>query len=300
MGASGSAEAPAGRAAVGAGGSAALGGKGGAAQGAAGTAAVGGRGGAESSGGAAAGNGGAGAQGGAGSERALFWDSFDSDSALDSARYETLSPNCSGTGRIGLDASFGHTGSHALRVDGGAGYCNHVFVRPKLAAALPSPLYVRVFVQVALPLGAGHTTFGALHDMSEDKDLRIGGQNQVLIWNRESDDATLPELSPAGVALSTAFQAGSWHCLEWMVDGSKPEMRTWLDGAAVDGLTLDAEPTADVDRQWSAKTDWHPRLLDLRFGWESYGEQAETLWFDDVAIGPARFGCATAPSPRSP
>jgi len=29
----------------------------------------------------------------------------------------------------------------------------------------------------------------------------------------------------------------------------------------------------------------------LRLGWESYGEGADTLWYDDVAAGNTRNGC---------
>ena len=43
--------------------------------------------------------------------------------------------------------------------------------------------------------------------------------------------------------------------------------------------------------QWSARANWRPRLTDLRLGWESYGEGADTLWFDDVALAPTRVGC---------
>ncbi len=32
-------------------------------------------------------------------------------------------------------------------------------------------------------------------------------------------------------------------------------------------------------------------LKSVRIGWESYGEGADTLWFDDVAVGAARIGC---------
>jgi hypothetical protein len=31
----------------------------------------------------------------------------------------------------------------------------------------------------------------------------------------------------------------------------------------------------------------------VRFGWESYGDQANTLWFDDLAIGASRIGCGS-------
>ena len=62
---------------------------------------------------------------------------------------------------------------------------------------------------------------------------------------------------------------------------------------AVDHLFLDQDgvPTQDIDKQWLNKVGWKPDLVDLKLGWESYGGQDMTLWFDDVAIGPARIGC---------
>jgi hypothetical protein len=134
-------------------------------------------------------------------------------------------------------------------------------------------------------------TFVALHDMREDKDLRLGGQKQVVIWNRESDDATLPELSPTGVMASAALPPGDWHCLEWSIDASARNLQTWLDDRPIAGLTADAQPTPDVDTQWLRKADWQPQPIDVRLGWESYGNDANTLWFDDFAIGTARLHC---------
>src|SRR5262249_26345178 len=133
--------------------------------------------------------------------------------------------------------------------------------------------------------------FVALHDAHDDKDLRLGGQKQVLIWNREVDDATLPELSPTGVALSAAPAAGAWHCIEFSIDTVARSITTYFEGAPVAGLTLDARPSADVDMQWLRRTDWQPDLRDVRFGWESYGSAANTLAFDDLVIGTARTGC---------
>ncbi|MFI7284947.1 hypothetical protein ACIBOV_32295 [Micromonospora chersina] len=42
--------------------------------------------------------------------------------------------------------------------------------------------------------------------------------------------------------------------------------------------------------QWYGCT-WRPRPTDLKIGWESYGGAADTLWFDDVALGASRIGC---------
>ena len=43
-----------------------------------------------------------------------------------------------------------------------------------------------------------------------------------------------------------------------------------------------------TDRQEDSR-EW--KLTDLKLGWESYGEGADTLWYDDVAVGSQRIGC---------
>ena len=245
---------------------------------------------------AAGGNGGSGNAGGVavalGCPDGAFCDSFDAPAAtaLDPARWTTLMPSCSGTGAISLDDQVAHSGKQSVRVQGAAGYCNHVFFAPKTFSA-SDPLYARFFVRFAAPFGASHVTFAALRDGSEGKDLRMGGQSEILIWNRGSDDATLPELSPAGIALSIKPEAAAWLCVELMIDAQERTLRTWVDGEAVAGLVVEGDPTPDVDAQWQRKPDWQPKIEDLKLGWESYGDASNTLWFDDVAFGATRLGC---------
>jgi hypothetical protein len=198
-------------------------------------------------------------------------------------------PNCGGTGTIAVTETQSHSGAHSLEVRGAGGYCNHVF----LATALPDldVIHVRFYVRLDDPLGDGHTTFATLHDASTDKDLRIGGQSSILMWNRETDDATLPELSPAGIAQTVAPTADAWHCLELTLDPTAGTLRTELDGTLVPGLVVDATPTPDIDAQWLRVTNWHPTPVDLKLGWESYAGQPMTLWFDDIAIAATPIGC---------
>jgi hypothetical protein len=202
-------------------------------------------------------------------------------------------PDCQGTGTATVDTSQAHSGTHALKVTGAAGYCNHVFMAPNAELSGVGPVwYGRFYVRHSTALPAQHVTFLALRDAADgNHDLRMGGQNGALQWNRSSDDATLPEQSPAGVALSVPLPVNAWTCVEFLVDGSQGHVQTWVDGAAVAGLQADGTPTHDVDGQWSARANWRPRLTDLRLGWEAYGEGADTLWFDDVALGTARVGC---------
>ncbi|MCI4065742.1 hypothetical protein MRQ36_25565 [Micromonospora sp. R77] len=201
-------------------------------------------------------------------------------------------PDCAGTGAAAVDTATTHAGARAIRIDGGGGYCNHVFVRAtRDLATLGAVRYGRFWVRHHTALPTDHVTLLAMADAADGgKDLRMGGQNAALQWNRASDDATLPEQSPAGVALSVPLPTDRWSCVEFLVDGDRGELRTWLDGTAVAGLTADGVPSHDIDGQWYNRT-WRPRLTDLKLGWESYGGATDTLWFDDVALGASRIGC---------
>ncbi|WP_240796548.1 hydrolase [Streptomyces sp. RFCAC02] len=222
-----------------------------------------------------------------------FCEDFESQTGTQPAgRWATEFPDCSGTGTAAIDSAVAHDGTRSVRVDGGLGYCNHVFVGTDLDdVPAASDLYVRFWVRHTTDLPTQHVTFLAMEDAADQsRDLRMGGQNGMLQWNRESDDATLPEQSPAGVALSVPLPTDTWSCVEFHVDASAGLLDTWVDGTAVTGLTVDGTPTHDIDGQWLNRT-WRPDLTDLRLGWESYGQGTDTLWYDDIAVGTTRTGC---------
>jgi hypothetical protein len=210
----------------------------------------------------------------------------------DPAVWSLTTPSCSGTGTIAVDSE-AHGGAQSVKVSGKGGYCNHVFFANTSAFARPGAtevVYGRFWLRVSAPLGAGHTTFLAMKDDADGgKDLRMGGQNMVLMFNRESDDATLPAMSPAGTAMSASLAASTWTCIELMLDG-QGQLTTWVDGIEIAGLEVDGTPTPDVDEQWLGKP-WAPSLSDFKLGWESYAGQDLDLWFDDVAVGAVRIGC---------
>jgi hypothetical protein len=222
-----------------------------------------------------------------------FCDDFETDPVggrPSSERWSVESPDCSGDGQITVTDEGAHSGSRAIEVTGSGGYCNHVFMAPTSDIAdLGDVVHARFYVRLDEPLGAGHVTFLAFHDASDDRDLRMGGQSEILMWNREIDDATLPELSPTGIALSTAPVTGTWTCIEVEVDSSGT-LQTWVDGSLVAGLIIDGAPTADIDSQW-LRSAWTPELTDARFGWESYGGGGAAIFFDDVALSSEPIGC---------
>jgi hypothetical protein len=197
--------------------------------------------------------------------------------------------NCTGSGTVSVDTAVAHGGSRSVRVDGKAGYCNHAFFGTSVTST--SVVRVRYFLRHTTLLPASHVTTAALKDSADGgRDLRFGGQNQALQWNRESDDATLPAQSPTGVAQSVPLPVNQWNCVEFEIDRAGG-LRTWLDSREIAGLKVDGVPTPDIDQQWLARSGWRPAPVDLRLGWESYGEGADTLWFDDVVISGAPIGC---------
>ncbi len=222
-------------------------------------------------------------------------DSFESQTlgAAPSGSWQMIYPDCQGTGTALVDSAQAHTGSKAIKVDGKTGYCNHVFFgNTTNVSAIGPVVYVRLFVRPSTALGTDHITFIAMKDTVEAKNLRFGGQGQVMAWNRESDDATAPSMSPVGISTSVGMPINQWSCLELKVDGTNGYLQAWLNGTDIPGLTVDGTATADIDQAWiTSKPSWHPSLSDIKFGWESYSSGDNVLWIDDVALGSSRIGC---------
>ncbi|MFE2217571.1 cellulose binding domain-containing protein [Streptomyces canus] len=223
---------------------------------------------------------------------AICSDFEDQTGTVPSGAWQTTAPDCQGTGTVSVDTSVAYSGTRSLRINGGAGYCNHAFAASTRDLSSVGPVvYVRMWVRHTTALPTNHVTFVSMPDASQGgRTLRVGGQNGALQWNRESDDATLPEQSPAGVALSTPLPTGRWLCLRYQIDTTAQAIRTWVDDQEVAGLHVDGVPTHDLDGQWLASRT-PPRPTGLRLGWESYGTGDDTLWFDDVALGSSPIGC---------
>lgn len=211
----------------------------------------------------------------------------------DPSRWSVVSPDCSGAGTLAITDEVAHGGAQSVRIDGGGGYCDHVFLShgPAIAES-DGEVWVRVWLRLEQALGPSHVTFAALTDAADGgAALRMGGQSGILMWNRESDDATLPALSPTGISMSVAPVPGAWTCVEFMIDGRGGRLSTFVDGDAVAALQVDGRPTADVDQQWLQAGAWNPDLVDLQLGWESYGGSPMVLFVDDVAVSGERVGC---------
>ena len=123
-----------------------------------------------------------------------------------------------------------------------------------------------------------------------NKDLRMGGQNGALQWNRASDDATLPEQSPAGVALSVPLPTTPGPAWSSWSTATTASCRPGSTAPPSPGCPRTGWPPTTSTASGTTAPGG-PRLTDLKLGWESYGEGADTLWYDDVAVGASRIGC---------
>jgi hypothetical protein len=141
-------------------------------------------------------------------------------------------------------------------------------------------------------LTSEHITFIVMPDAAEgtNQHLRFGGMSEILMYNRQDNDATLPDLSPQGIATSQNLPAGTWQCLEYHL-GTDGSIETWLNGAAIAGLTVGPGVSNANANGWT-RSKFVPKISGVYFGWESYGSATNTFWYDDIAIASSRIGCS--------
>jgi hypothetical protein len=242
------------------------------------------------------------------------FESTPSGSGPDASRWTQAAPNCSdNSGSAVVDNTQARSGGKSMRIVSGANYCGHTFMASNIVASMGNVVYGRYFMRLGQALGDAHITFMSMCDgtdaatrggdcsvsssngqmvQTSSKELRMGGQSGIVMWNRELDDATVPSLSPAGIAMSTMLTPNEWHCVEFGIDQAAGSVQTWIDGVAQPGLQIDGTATNEVDAAWLRNGNWRPALKDLKLGWEQYsGAAGATVWFDDVALHNSRIGC---------
>ncbi|KAI1824753.1 hypothetical protein F4861DRAFT_233432 [Xylaria intraflava] len=215
--------------------------------------------------------------------------SEDFEGGWDQTAWPTYAIDCNQGGTVELDSTDAHSGTNSIKVTGGAsGYCGHIFFG---TTEVPTgDVYVRTWLKADTALSANHVSFITMPDTTlGGKHLRIGGQSSILMYNRESDDATLPDLSPQGIESSEALPAGSWQCFEYHL-GTDGTIETWLNNATITGLTVTSGAENPNAAQWTTSS-YSPAITGVYFGWESYSGDINTFWYDDIEIGSTRAGC---------
>ncbi|KAF4984590.1 hypothetical protein FZEAL_267 [Fusarium zealandicum] len=211
------------------------------------------------------------------------------ESGWDKEAWPVYAVDCDQGGKVSLDTTTARSGKNSIRVDGASGYCGHQFFG---TTAIPDgDIYVRAWIKASKALADSHVTFITMPDTAQGdkKHVRIGGQSGIIMYNHESDDATLPDLSPQGIAASKTLPANTWRCLEYHL-GTDGTVETWLNGKAVAGLTSKPGVANSNAGQWERSTI-KPNVTGVYFGWESYGGDINTMWYDDIVVDSSRIGC---------
>lgn len=218
---------------------------------------------------------------------------------------------------ITVDATRARSGSRAVKVSVAAAPADKTYRSAMLAfqgTKLPvtgNALFGRMmFWLESAPEKDVHWTFIDGYGMVPGKDYhafyRYGGQHPItnngsfvgnqLMANYETPDTY--QTPPVGISSDCYLHAdkkvvpsGKWACAEWNFDGSKNQMRFWLDGVELTDLAMNGTGQGcgaqSQDFVWTA-----PTFTRIDVGWESYqADDARTMWIDDVAIGTERLGC---------
>ena len=218
-----------------------------------------------------------------------------------------------GSGTAAVDTAQFHSGGKSVKFTTQAkDSTKTAYIRLNNAPVFPvtgNAFYGRMMFRLeAAPTASVHWTLiqgtGTVPGQSYRSQYRYGGQQPVtsggtfvgsqMMANYETPDS----YSGNGPSSDCWFHAnkvvvpvGKWSCVEWQFDGPNNTMKLWLDGAAVDSLTVKGVGQGCVNQPatyaWTA-----PTFSTLDLGWESYQtDDARTLWIDDVAIGTSRLGC---------
>jgi hypothetical protein len=189
---------------------------------------------------------------------------------------------------VGVDSSQHHGGQRSLRIVGGDS-CGFYAVQQSAFTKLGTQLYTRIWAMFSGGPTPNHNGFLAMPTTGSDH-LRLGFQDNVLAWNAQTSDATLPDMDPEGTTRSAAPAAGTWTCIEFHVDETDGDIEFWMNGQSVAGLGWDGGSTQGVNDQWARGGPSPAVPTSLGLGWLGLNDQ-QIVWFDDVSLGDTRIGC---------
>ncbi len=191
---------------------------------------------------------------------------------------------------VSVDDAEHHGGTRSLRVVGGDS-CGFYAANSAALARLGPQVFVRFWARFSAGATPNHNGFVSMATTGGDH-LRLGFQDQVVAWNAQRSDATLPDMDPQGTSTSFAPAAQTWTCIEFHVDEGTGQMDLWANGGpeTVAGLSWNGSPVQGISDQWGRGAPSPLVLSTFAIGWLGLNDQ-ETVWFDDVALGDARIGC---------
>jgi hypothetical protein len=241
----------------------------------------------------AAGTNAAGTGGGSGCAGALFCDDFEAYTGTPAAPW-TVKKNAQGA--VSIDGAQHKSGTKAVKLttSGAAAYQQAFISIDKPFPIASNAFYGRMMIYATKAANDGvHWTMiqgegPATSQGITRADVRYGGQHQqTLMANYDSTG----KASDCWQHSQTKMPEGKWACMEWYFEGATNTQKFWLDGKAIDDLTVMGQGQGCVSQGTEGK--WiFPTFEHLHLGWESYQtDDAREVWIDDVAIGTTQIGC---------
>lgn len=123
--------------------------------------------------------------------------------------------------------------------------------------------------------------------------VRYGGQQmKSLMANYDSTG----KKSDCWQHSATKMPEGQWACMQWYFDGKTNTQKFWLNGKAIDDLTVMDEGSGCVNNETNGKWYFPQDFAKAYVGWESYQkDDAREVWIDDVALGSQPIDCPANP-----
>jgi hypothetical protein len=245
-------------------------------------------------GGGAAGAAGSGAGGaGSGCQGALYCDDFESYTGTPGEPWKVTK---NGAGNVVIDGAQHKSGSKAVKftTTGAMSYQQAFISLEKIFPIASNAFYGRMMIYATAAAKDGvHWTMieGEGKNTAEGIDnaqVRYGGQQaKSLMANYDSSG----KKSDCWRHSATKMPEAKWACMEWYFDGATNTQKFWLDGKAIDDLTVMGQGDGCVDQGTGGK--WiYPSFSRLNLGWTSYQtDDPREVWIDDVAVGTAQIGC---------
>ncbi len=238
-------------------------------------------------GGGASGGSASGGTASGGAAQCIVCDDFESSTTgPDPAKWTIDTTRMVGTATV--DSMGAHNSSKSLKVSGG--YLK-IDTKAGSLASLASKFWVRVNMRFDQAQPSDHVTYLMLTDATKSGELRVGAQNQGMIWNYSTNDTILPDYNEAASSLKPS--ANEWHCFEFLFDSDTPALRVYMDGVESEKMLLDATSTQGIDDRWLRDMPgWKPKITSFGFGSGDPTAGKVTTWYDDIAIANERPGCA--------
>lgn len=242
----------------------------------------------------AAGAAGSGGGGGAssGCTGALFCDDFEAYTGTPGMPW-TVQKNAQGG--VSIDGAQHRSGTKAVKftTTGTMAYQRAYISLDKIFPVAQNAFYGRMMIYTTkapddgvhwtMIQGEGPATGGITR-----ADVRYGGQHQQSLM---ANYDTTGKASDCWQHSQTKMPEGKWACMEWYFEGATNTQKFWLDGKAIDDLTVVGQGQGcgshDTDDKWI-----FPSFERVYVGWESYqADPAREVWIDDVALGTSKIGC---------